>query len=174
MTAGFPAAVFAVLIISAGVGDTLTRRIPHRLLLLLAVSFFPLAYASGMTWTNVALHTFAGLAMLAFAYVLFSGGFLGGGDAKLLAAVTLWFGTSGTLEFLLITAISGAFLAVVIGTWSLVTLEAEIRALAVRARFAWIKPSLPYGFAIAAGAILAAPGSWWAPVVPFWSLLTTH
>lgn len=112
--------------------------------------------------------------MLAVAYVLFSAGLLGGGDAKLLAAVTLWFGTSGIVEFLLLTALAGALLAMVIGAWSLINFEAEIRSVAGRSRLAWVKPSLPYGFAIAAGAILAAPGSWWAPVVPFWALLTTH
>ena len=39
MTAGLPATVFVLLIIVAGVGDTLTRRIPHSLLIILAVSF---------------------------------------------------------------------------------------------------------------------------------------
>lgn len=174
MTAGFAATTFLLLIIAAGVGDTLTRRIPNWLIAILAVSFFPLAFASGMTWNDVSLHVLAGVGMLIIAYFFFSSGILGGGDAKLLAAVTLWFGASGTIAFLLTTAVSGALLACVISAWSLLTFEAEIRALAGRSRLKWIKPSLPYGFAIAAGAILAAPGSWWAPVVPFWSLLTTH
>lgn len=174
MNAGFPAAVFVLLIIVAGVGDALTRRIPHLLLIILAVSFFPLAYAYGMSWPQVGLHALAGFAMLMAAYILFSVGILGGGDAKLLAVVALWSGPSGAPEFLLMTAISGAFLALVIGIWSLMGFEAEIRSLPGRLRLTWIRPSLPYGVAIAAGAIIAAPATWWAPVVPFWSLLTTH
>jgi Flp pilus assembly protein protease CpaA len=30
-----------------------------------------------------------------------------------------------------------------------------------------MKPSVPYGYAIAAGALVAWPESWWARVVPF-------
>lgn len=174
MTAGIASTAFLLLMIVAGVSDVLSRRIPNLLILVVIVSFFLFAHARGLALKDVGLHLVAGFVMLAIAYACFAARLIGGGDAKLLAAVTVWFGLHGSAAFLMMAAISGGALAIVIGFWSFLKFEADIRDLAHRNRLAWIRPSLPYGFAIATGAMFAAPGTWWGPAVPFWSLLTAH
>lgn len=174
MSSGATASLFALLMILAGVGDCLNRRIPNSLVLIIALSFFPFAVSYGLAGREIGLHVLAGILMLAIAYACFAAGFLGGGDAKLLSAVSLWFGVSGSANFVIMAAVAGGALALAIAAWSWLSFEADLRDVAGHARLAAIRPSLPYGFAISAGAILAAPGAWWGPAVPFWTLLTTH
>ena len=56
MFAFLPASVFALLMIAAGVGDAMTRRIPNWLTGAVAVAFFPLALGSGMGVASIAQH----------------------------------------------------------------------------------------------------------------------
>jgi prepilin peptidase CpaA len=56
----------------------------------------------------------AGLVLLV-GYLAWLGGFLGGGDVKLLGATAFWAGTSGLLTFLLATGLVGGALAVAVG-----------------------------------------------------------
>jgi prepilin peptidase CpaA len=50
--------------------------------------------------------------MLALGFLAFAGGLIGGGDAKLLASLGLWFGPSLSPSLILITGVSGGLLAV--------------------------------------------------------------
>lgn len=170
----FAATTFFLLMIMAGVGDALSRRIPNGLILVFIASFFSLAFASGLSGQAIGIHVSTGMVMLLIGYGFYASGLIGGGDAKLLAVAALWFGYSGLVPFLMMTAIAGGALALVIAGWSVLAIEAEFQGLAHQAKTRWIRPSLPYGFAIASGAILASPQAWWGPIVPFWSLLTTH
>ena len=51
------------------------------------------------------------LAVFIAGAVLFSRGYLGGGDVKLLTAATLWAGPAGTPELLMLTGVLGGVLA---------------------------------------------------------------
>jgi prepilin peptidase CpaA len=51
------------------------------------------------------------LAVFIVGAVLFSRGYLGGGDVKLLTAATLWAGPAGTPELLMLTGVLGGVLA---------------------------------------------------------------
>jgi Flp pilus assembly protein protease CpaA len=42
-------------------------------------------------------------------------------------------------------------------------MNAEIQGKSWAKRFAGLKPDVPYGYALAIGAILAFPQSWWMP-----------
>jgi prepilin peptidase CpaA len=140
--------LFPLLLIVAAAGDVLSRRISNRLVLLLALAFFPAAWAAGMPLMPMLVHAAAGLGLLALGFMLFSFGFMGGGDAKLLAGTGVWLGLESIVPFLTLTVIAGGLLAVIL----------LVRHL-LRPRGA--KPSVPYGYAIAAGAILAFSDSWW-------------
>ena len=52
----------------------------------------------------------AGLVFLG-GIALFATGLMGGGDVKLMAAASIWFGTAGTVEFLISTVLAGGALA---------------------------------------------------------------
>jgi prepilin peptidase CpaA len=161
MIAFLSVTAFPVLMILAGTGDVLSMRIPNWLTLGLAVLFFPMALAIGMPALDIAQHVGVGIAVFLAGFALFSLGLFGGGDAKLLAAAGLWLGWPHLLAFLVVTAFAGGALALVIGLWSLVNLNSEIGGGSFFRRFGAIKPNVPYGYALAIGAIVAFADSGW-------------
>lgn len=100
-------------------------------------------------WQNLVLFFFT----LAIGTFAFSRGILGGGDVKLLAAMALWFDIEGSASFFFYTALGGLALTLlfVIVRRMLPTYVLE------RSGAAALRPRgpIPYGVAIAAGAILA-------------------
>jgi prepilin peptidase CpaA len=70
----------------------------------------------------------------------FYAGMMGGGDVKLAAALALWFPPAGTIKFLVMMSIAGGVLTLAILVWH-------------RARRNVGSPKIPYGVAIAAGAL---------------------
>lgn len=162
MTHFLAASLFPLLMMMAATDDVLSRRISNRIILLTALSFFPMAWAAGMPWGTLALHAGVGAGLLVAGFAAFSLGLFGGGDAKLLGAAGLWFGLTGLAQFLTMTVLAGGLLALAVMAWSVVTFDAELRGSRPLRRIAWLKPGVPYGYAIAAGAILAFPQSWWS------------
>jgi prepilin peptidase CpaA len=102
-----------------------------------------------------------GAASLLAGFAIFSFRLIGGGDAKLFAAAALWLGPTGILAFLVFTAIAGLCVALLMLAWSAVSIESEVRGGPL---LGGMKPVLPYGYAIASGAILAMPLSSWGTV----------
>lgn len=91
-------------------------------------------------------------ATLTVGTMLFSAGKLGGGDVKLFACTVFWFDFSGAMWLLLSVAIAGGVLAMLIIAlrsfgWS--------EAMQQRAVILRRKAGIPYGVAIAAGALLS-------------------
>jgi prepilin peptidase CpaA len=153
--------IFPVLMIIAGAGDALAFRIPNWLTLMTAALFFPMAFATGMPLGMIGEHMAIGFGLLVAGFALFSFGVFGGGDAKLLAAAGLWFGTAQTLPFIVFTSLVGGILALAIGAWSMTAMSWEIHDMPWTKRVKRLKPNVPYGYAFAVGAILAFPQSWW-------------
>ncbi len=154
------------LLIIAAASDVMSFRIPNWLTLLMAILFFPMALATGMPWHDFGMHVLAGAILFAVGFGAFQLGIFGGGDAKMMAAAGLWFGTSSALPFLFLTALVGGALAFLVGIWSLTTLSWEIKGdshplSAVYKKLSLIKPDIPYGFAFALGGILAFKETWW-------------
>ena len=149
------------LVVVAGAHDFLTLRIPNWLNGVIALAFFPMALMTGMPAEMMLWHVLAAAVILALSFGLFSFGFIGGGDAKMLAAAGLWFGWPAVIAFLVLTAIAGGVLAIAVKLWGLVEIEREVWGNAWVKRWLGFKADLPYGIAIAAGTILALPGSWW-------------
>lgn len=154
-------ALFPALMIVAGFGDALTLRIPNWLTALIALLFIPMALLTGMPLHLFGLHLAVGVALFFAGFALFSFGVFGGGDAKLLAAAGLWFGTGQTMPFLVFTIMAGGILALSVGIWSVISMTWEIHDAPLYTRIKNLRPNVPYGFAFAVGAILAFPQSWW-------------
>ncbi len=163
-------AVYALLLLLAAIGDLRTRRIPNRLVLVLAVAGlgFSVLHAS---LAEGALRGGGGMAVgltcwLPF-YIL---GWLGAGDVKLFSAAGSWLGPARTLEGAVIAAVVGAMLAFVWVVWNhgakraIETVWLATAAPTVLARSAdsaGSARSLPYGVALAIGALAGA----WTPAV---------
>ena len=164
----FSITLFPLLMIVAGAGDALAMRIPNWLTLSIAVAFLPVALLSAMPLAAVALHVAVGMGLLVVGFAFFSFGIFGGGDAKLLAAAGLWLGWPGFISFLVMTALAGGGLALVVCAWSLFCHDRSFRGGTLFERFATIKPNVPYGYALAIGAILAFSQSSWISGASAW------
>ncbi len=153
--------LFPLGMILAGAGDVMTRRIPNALIIGTVVLFFPAALVTGMPLWIMSLHVATAAVLLLLGFGLFSFGVIGGGDAKMMAAAGLWLGFPCSILFVTFSALAGGILAAAIGLWFLVTMEGGMHSNWFDKAVAPLKPSVPYGFALAAGAILATPFSWW-------------
>jgi prepilin peptidase CpaA len=164
MTVFLAQTLFPFLLVTAGVSDFLTLRIPNILTIATALAFFPMAFLTGMPVEQALWQCVAAIALLAVGFGLFAAGLFGGGDAKLLAAAALWFGWPELAHFLIYTALAGGVLAAAVAIWSAVHMDQEIRGSTWIKRWMNVKPSVPYGVAFAVGGILAFPETWWMNV----------
>lgn len=150
--------VLPVLMIVAGLYDLTTMKIPNWISLALLAAFFPAALLVGLPGGEIAVHIGVGLAALLVGMALFALNWVGGGDAKLLAAGCLWMGLSGALAFVLCSALAG-------GAFCLILITARRVAPSYPGGPAWAtrllepKGDVPYGVALAGGALLAFPNS---------------
>jgi prepilin peptidase CpaA len=149
-------AVFVALLAAAAVSDMWNRRIPNIIPLLLAVAF-PVALAVIGLPPDWLFHVLGAGVVLALGVVLFHRGLLGGGDVKLLAAATLWYGVDRLPIFVFAVSIAG-------GALGLLTILARlarnvIPSLASRGTSSRSLrgTELPYGVAIAVGGIIVRP-----------------
>ncbi len=160
--------VLPAFMILAAITDCASLRIPNWLTGLTALAFFPMAFATGMPLAEIGWHLAAGLALFFAGYALFALRLFGGGDAKLMAAAGLWFGTSESLNFLIMTALAGGALALIIACWAFASMSWDMtgsdKSLPLRQRIRQWTPKLPYGIALAVGAILVFPNTWWMNV----------
>ncbi|WP_372706359.1 prepilin peptidase [Brevundimonas sp.] len=152
-------AILPALLITAALKDLTTMKIPNWISGVAILSFFPAALLLGLPMSAVLTHVGVAVVALLVGMGLFALRFLGGGDAKLMAATCLWLGLSGVSVFLLATAAIG-------GLFCLALIFARAHAqpyLAVAP--VWVgrlmepKGDIPYGVAIAAGALMAYPAS---------------
>ena len=149
-----------LLAIMAAAKDLTSYTIPNWISLALGVAFGLLATTAGMPLPALEAHVATGLAALVAGMGLFALGWIGGGDAKLLAACCLWFGWPDTEAFLLDTALAGGAFAVL-----LLVVRGQLVRPFIPAPSGWagrlITPGepAPYGVAIALGALIALPAS---------------
>lgn len=152
--------IFPFAMAFAAAMDVLTMTIPNRLTFGLAAAFFVVAPIAGLTWHDLLMHLAAGSAMLIAGIVLFSLGWLGGGDAKLLAAAALWLGTEPLVTFLaLVAAFGGALALIILAYRSMPAAALPLPGWALRLHAKG--GGMPYGVAIAAGALTVYPTTTW-------------
>ena len=152
--------VFPASVIVGGLHDLLTMKIPNWISLILVGAFLPVALLAGAAPIDVAVHVGVGVAALMVGMGMFAAGWIGGGDAKLLAASCLWMGISGVAPFLIYTGIAGGAFCLL-----LMTARQYFPMVAPSVSQGWVinlmqpKGDIPYGVAIAIGALLALPES---------------
>ena len=148
---------FALLLLLAAWQDLRTMQIADAVSLAI-VPVFALWALSGLVLGTVSF-SMIGLA-LACAAVLFGVGAaafalgaLGGGDVKLLAAASLFAGTTLMPDFLMVTSLAGGMLGVAVLSGARIGPAAPAGHATLRLR---LRGGLPYGPAIAAGGLWVA------------------
>ncbi|MEX6508880.1 prepilin peptidase [Jiella sp. M17.18] len=154
---------FPFAMIYAASTDLLTMRIENRVCLGLAAAFFLAAALSGMPWQAVGSHAAAGFLCLVVAFGLFAAGWIGGGDAKLLAATTLWFGPGqDLLQYLLFGALCGGGLTI-----ALLAMRSHVMpatGVAFVDRLLERNTGVPYGIALGAAGLFVYTNSAWMDI----------
>jgi prepilin peptidase CpaA len=154
------AGVFPALAIAAALKDLTSYTIPNSICLALAGVFFTLAAVTSMPFAEVGTHALVGAVALMAGMALFALGWIGGGDAKLMAACCLWLGWPATQTFLFDTVLAGGVFAIM-----LLTLRAPMIRMHLPSTDGWFArltasgAPAPYGVAIAIGALLAFPAA---------------
>ncbi len=150
--------IFPAAMAFAGAMDLLTMTIPNRISIVMCVSFLITAAFFGIPADVIAWHVAAGALMLGIGIGMFAMGWVGGGDAKLLAAGALWLGFEQLPAFLLITGVVGSFLMLAIVCFRAYPAAAlPIPEWALRLHRSHV--GLPYGIAIGAAGLLVFPYS---------------
>lgn len=143
----------------AASSDLLTMRISNKLVLFLVVSFFVVAIAINLPLQQFAMHVVCALAVLAAGFAFFALRWVGGGDAKLAAATTLWLGFGLTVPYLIYAALLGGVLTLLILALRRLPLTPFL------ARYRWLerlhdnKTGVPYGIALALAGMLTYTNS---------------
>jgi prepilin peptidase CpaA len=152
-------AAFPLLVLVAAVKDATTYTIPNWISLALLAAFVPAAAAgwfAEVPLSVIGACVGVGFAALLVGMAMFAFGWIGGGDAKLLAACALWLGWSGLAPFLFWTTIAGGVMAAVL----LVARRHGAQFVGGGAPM-WVarlldrEAAVPYGVAIAFGALMA-------------------
>ncbi|MFC3705075.1 prepilin peptidase [Devosia honganensis] len=145
---------FPLLMAFAASSDLLTMRISNKLVLLLAAGFVVMALLVEMPLQQFALHVLCAFVVLVVAFGMFAMRWIGGGDAKLAAATTLWLGFGLTLPYLVYTALLGGVLTL------MVLMLRRLPLMPAIARFRWLerlhdpRQGVPYGVAMAVAGLL--------------------
>lgn len=147
--------------IASGVSDFKTMTIPNIYALGVLVAFIPAFAADAFTGEGMEFfaswksHLIAMVVMFAVSFVLFSTRMIGAGDSKLITVFSLWVGLPGIAAFLFYMALLGAVLGI--------TTKVMNKRVLVQSpsEGGWIAKSqaggngVPYGIAIAFGAVIA-------------------
>ena len=149
--------VFPAAMAMAAATDILSAKIPNRLSIALVVAFVLVAPFAGLSLYEMGMHLLCGAAILVVMFGLYSFGVIGGGDAKLVAATALWFGWTPLLDYFLAFSIIGGGLARAALGARWFVLPERLASLAWIVRWHQDKRHVPYGVALALGALMTYP-----------------
>ena len=134
-------AILAVMLLWAAVVDIRTRTIANGLNLAIALMAPVFWWSMGIDlWPDAALRVGVAIAVFLLFALAFQFGAMGGGDVKLAAALALWFAPGDTLLLIVLMSLAGGALT------AIVMIEHKYKNNEGR-------PEVPYGVAIAFGAL---------------------
>ena len=150
------------LLIACAVSDLASFTIPNLLpagMAILFALFMVILNASGhpVGWPLLGLHSAAGFFGLAAGMALFAAGWVGGGDAKLFAAICLWLGPYVLFDYALLATLMGGVLTLSVLALRITPLPRVLHGQAWLLRLADKTSGVPYGIALAGAALVVLP-----------------
>jgi len=152
---------FPGLIAFAGSMDLFTMTIPNKVSLALVAGFLVLAPVAGLGLYDVALHLACGALVLCITVFMFEMGWMGGGDAKIFAAISLWLGFGYVGNFMVIAAIAGGVLTLGLLMFRKFPLPQVMIRQPWLERLHHPKTGIPYGISISFAALVVYPNTPW-------------
>lgn len=153
--------IFPAAMAFAGAMDLFTMTIPNRVSLFLIAAFVVAFSVAAFGWTMLASHVGAGALMLVIGILMFAKGWLGGGDAKILAVASLWFGLEKLPEYLLMVSIWGGALAMALLFYRSISPPIWLLGQEWAMRLHRKSTGIPYGIALAAAGLSIYPKTPW-------------
>lgn len=147
--------IFPAALLVAAANDIYEFKIPNWISIILVCAYPACGLAVGAAPSVIFEGLLIGAAALVVGFALFAGKIVGGGDAKLLAAISPWVGLGAMGVFLFYTAFAGLVLAIGVSMFR------KLPVLPVYARAPWLIEfhsrgrDLPYAVALGAGGLLS-------------------
>ena len=157
--------LFPALMAFAAASDLFTMTISNRVSLALVAGFLILALLGGMGLHDIMSHIGAGAAVLVVAFACFAMGWVGGGDAKVAAGVALWFGFDHLMDYLVYASLLGGALTLLLIQLRQWPLPSPLAGQAWLLKLHDKQSGIPYGIALAIGALLVYPETDWIKAV---------
>ena len=157
--------LFPALIAFVAASDLFTMTISNRISLALVAGFLVLAPFSGMGLYDFLMHLAAGATVLTVAFACFAIGQVGGGDAKIASCVALWFGFGHIMDFLLFASLFGGALTLLVLYFRQWPLPYALTGQDWLLRLHDKRNKIPYGLALAFGALMIYPETDWTKAV---------
>ncbi|WP_371396125.1 prepilin peptidase [Fretibacter rubidus] len=150
--------LFAATMITAALKDASTMKIPNWVSLAVLGAFFLAIPFAWQGWGNFGEHMAVGGTMFLLGLVLFAPGWLGGGDAKLLAATAFWWTWTDLLYYITYTTLAGGVIAlfILIGRKYI---PVQVMTMPWMHTMFRDQTKMPYGLALAFGALATLPQS---------------
>ncbi len=150
--------VFAGCMLAASWSDMTTMTIPNWISLVLIAGFLIITPFVWQGWSEFGTHILVGMTCFVLGVGMFALGWMGGGDAKLMAATSFWWVWTDLAIYLVFTAMAGGVLALflMLGRQFL-----PVRLLTTDWMHRLFKDEkkMPYGLALAFGALMTLPRS---------------
>jgi len=147
----------SALLLAAAICDLARYTIPNAISLAAAGLFLVFAVAAPLSAGAIGWHLAAGLTGLVLGFGFFAMGWIGGGDAKLFAAMALWLGFSDLLNYAALASLFGGALTLGLLLLRQLPLPAGLAGQAWVARLHNAASGIPYGVALAAGGFAVLP-----------------
>jgi prepilin peptidase CpaA len=157
--------LFPALMAFAAASDLLTMTISNRVSLALVAGFLILAVAGGMGLPDILSHIGAGATVLVVAFSCFAMGWVGGGDAKVASTVALWFGFAHLMNYLLYASVFGGALTLLLLQFRQWPLPYALTGQAWLMKLHAKESGIPYGIALATGALMIYPETEWVKAI---------
>lgn len=165
---------FAFLIILGALSDLssfkIPNAVPYGLVALFALQSFlgwlnspfmpSLSFQVPPYWIDVAISLGIAVVVLIVSIIFWQRGYIGGGDAKYLAATSLWMGPIGVIQYMVILSALALIMALILKMslrWGFLVHAGRLPAFMKRL-FAKIEDNqLPYGFPMGIAALIMIP-----------------
>ena len=166
LTSGGTVTFFAILILFpllmayAAFSDMLSMTIANWVSVLLVAGFLLASLCLGTPPKEIGTHFALGFLCLVLTFGCFAMGWMGGGDAKLIAATALWFGpTQGLFDYLLLGAVYGGVLT--LGLLAARAAFIPMTGVKFVDRLLETETGIPYGIGLGAAGLTAYASSDW-------------
>jgi prepilin peptidase CpaA len=150
-------APFVILLLLAAGWDLASYTIPNFIPVALLLGFIIYAVSAGYNIAAYENHALAALLALCAGFLLFALGYIGGGDAKLFAGAAAWFGMHDLLPYIVIASLFGGGLTLALLAMRRMPLPQALAAHGWINRLHEPRGGIPYGVALAAGALAILP-----------------